>query len=44
MTDSKIIVVIAVLSIILLGIGVYLFYLDKKIGKLEDDFKLNQNK
>lgn len=44
MIDTKIYVVIAVLSIILVGIGVYLFFLDKKIGRLENDFKSNSKK
>jgi len=35
--DGKIYVVIAVFSIILAGLFVYLFSLDKKIGKLENN-------
>jgi CcmD family protein len=38
-TESKIYVVIAVLSIILLGIGIYLNALDRKVKKLEDEMK-----
>ena len=38
--ESKIYVVIAVLSIILLGIGFYLNSLDRKVKKLED--KINK--
>lgn len=34
--QSKIFVVVAVLSIILLGIGIYLNSLDRKVKKLED--------
>jgi CcmD family protein len=37
--ESKIYVVVAVLSIILLGIGIYLNTLDRKIKKLEDEMK-----
>ena len=36
---GKIFVVVAVLSIILVGIFVYLFVMDKKIGKLEKEIK-----
>ena len=36
---GKIFVVVAVLSIILIGIFVYLFFMDKKIGKLEKEMK-----
>lgn len=36
---GKIFVVVAVLSIILVGIFVYLFVMDKKIGKLEKEMK-----
>ncbi len=35
--DGKIYVVIAVFAIILTGLFVYLFSLDKKIGKLENN-------
>ena len=34
-TYGKIFVVVAVLAVILVGIFGYLFYLDRKIGKLE---------
>lgn len=34
--DGKIYVVVAILSIIFIGLAVYLFYLDRKIKKLED--------
>jgi CcmD family protein len=37
--NGKIFVVVAVLSIILVGIFVYLFFMDKKIGKLEKEIK-----
>ena len=36
---GKIFVVVAVLSTILAGIFIYLFFLDKKIGKLEKEIK-----
>ena len=36
---GKIFVVVAVLSIILVGILVYLFIMDRKIGKLEKEMK-----
>ncbi len=39
MEESKIFIVIAVLSIILIGIGIYLYSLDRKVKKLEDEIK-----
>ncbi len=33
--QNKIFVVIAVLSIILIGIGIYMFAIDRKLNKLE---------
>ena len=36
---GKIFVVVAVLSVILVGVFVYLFVMDKKIGKLEKEIK-----
>ena len=36
---GKIFVVVAVLSVILIGIFVYLFVMDRKIGKLEKEMK-----
>jgi len=36
-TYGKIFVVVAVLAIILIGIFVYLFFIDKKINKLEKE-------
>jgi len=36
MEESKILVVIGVLSVILIGIAVYLFILDKKVKSMED--------
>lgn len=35
--NGKIFVVVAVLATILVGIFVYLFFLDKKIGKIEKE-------
>ncbi len=37
MDDNKLFVVIIVLSVILAGIGFYLFLLDKKIARLEKE-------
>lgn len=37
--DGKIYIVIGVLSIIFIGIGFYLFTIDRKIKKLEDSLK-----
>lgn len=45
MEENKIYVVIAVLSIILIGIAIYLFVLEKKIKSVEkrmDEIKTNQ--
>jgi CcmD family protein len=36
-TYGKIFVVVAVLAVILIGIFVYLFFIDRKIGKLEKE-------
>jgi CcmD family protein len=41
---GKIFVVVAVLSIILIGIFVYLFVMDRKIGKLEKEVKAESTK
>ena len=40
---GKIFVVVAVLSVILIGIFVYLFVMDRKIGKLEKEIKDGSN-
>ncbi|HVD97506.1 MAG TPA: CcmD family protein [Cytophagaceae bacterium] len=37
--DGKIYVVVAVVSIILAGLFVYLFLLDRKVGKIEKQLK-----
>jgi uncharacterized membrane protein YdcZ (DUF606 family) len=39
MQSGKLYTVIAVLSVILLGIFIFLFYLERKISKLEDEVK-----
>ena len=38
-TYGKIFVVVAVLAVILIGIFVYLFFIDRKIGKLEKEVR-----
>ncbi len=35
--NGKIMVVVAVLALILVGIFVYLFFIDRKVGKLEKE-------
>jgi len=40
---GKIFVVVAVLAIILVGIIVYLFFMDRKIGKLEKEMEEHQS-
>lgn len=37
--DSKIYIVVAVLAVILAGIFLYLFVMDRKIGKIEKDIR-----
>ena len=37
--DSKIYIVVAVLAVILTGIFVYLFFIDRKVRKIEKDMK-----
>jgi CcmD family protein len=44
MDESKIFVVIAVLSTIIAGLAIYLFSLDKRLGKMEKELKNEQNK
>jgi len=43
-TDGKIFVVVAVLAIILVGIFVYLFYIDRKVSKLEKEVESKKNR
>ncbi|MCX6284515.1 MAG: CcmD family protein [Bacteroidetes bacterium] len=38
-TYGKIFVVVAVLALILVGIFVYLFFMDRRIGKLEKEIR-----
>jgi CcmD family protein len=40
---GKIFVVVAVLATILVGIFIYIFSIDKKIGKLEKEIKAESN-
>lgn len=42
--DGKIYVVVAVMAIVFLGIAIYLFYIDRKIGKLEKALKNSDKK
>jgi CcmD family protein len=41
--NGKILVVVAVLSVILIGIFVYLFVMDRKIAKIEKEIKAESN-
>ena len=38
-SEGKIYVVVAVLSVILIGLFIYLINIDKKVGKLEKELK-----
>lgn len=45
--DSKIYIVVAVLAVILVGIFVYLFFMDRKVSKIEKEMmedNLKRNK
>jgi hypothetical protein len=42
--QSKLFVVVAVLSVILLGIGFYLNSLDRKVRKLEEQSKVSEDR
>jgi len=42
--DSKIYIVVAVLAVILVGIFIYLFIMDRKVTRLEKEMKENQLK
>ncbi|MCX6241898.1 MAG: CcmD family protein [Bacteroidetes bacterium] len=42
-TYGKIFVVVTVLAVILVGIFVYLFFIDRKIGKLEKEIQEKEN-
>jgi len=37
--DTKIYIVVAVLAVILVGVFVYLVFMDRKIGKIEKELK-----
>lgn len=43
MEETKIFVVIAVLSTVLIGLAVYLFWLDRRVSKMENEIKNNKN-
>ncbi len=43
MIESKIFVVIIVLSTVLVGLAVYLFSLDRRVSKMEKEIKNNKN-
>jgi hypothetical protein len=43
MIESKIFVVIIVLSTVLAGLAVYLFWLDRRVTKMENEIKNNKN-
>ena len=42
-TYGKIFVVVAVLAVILTGVFVYLFFIDRKVGKLEREIMEKEN-
>lgn len=43
MEETKIFVVITVLSTVLIGLAVYLFWLDKRVSKMEKEIKNNKS-
>jgi len=43
MEETKIFVVIAVLSTVLIGLAVYLFWLDRRVSKMEKEIKNNKD-
>jgi CcmD family protein len=43
MIESKIFVVIIVLSTVLVGLAVYLFWIDRRVSKMENEIKNNKN-
>jgi len=43
MEETKIFVVITVLSTVLIGLAVYLFWLDRRVSKMEKEIKNSQN-
>ena len=43
MEETKMFVVIVVLSTVLIGLAGYLFWLDRRVSKMEKEIKNNQN-
>jgi CcmD family protein len=43
MEETKIFVVITVLSTVLLGLAAYLFWLERRVTKMEKEIKNNKN-
>jgi CcmD family protein len=43
MEETKIFVVITVLSTVLIGLAVYLFWLDRRVTRMEKEIKSNNN-
>jgi CcmD family protein len=43
MEETKIFVVITVLSTVLIGLAVYLFWLDRRVSKMENEIKNNKD-
>lgn len=43
MIESKIFVVVIVLSTVLIGLAVYLFWIDRRVSKMENEIKNNKN-
>jgi hypothetical protein len=43
MEETKIFVVITVLSTVLIGLAVFLFWLDRRVSKMENEIKNNKN-
>lgn len=43
MIESKMFVVIIVLSTVLVGLAMYLFWLDRRVTKMENEIKNNKN-
>jgi len=43
MEESKLFVVITVLSTVLIGLAVYLFWLDRRVTKMEKEINNNKN-
>ena len=43
MEDNKIFIAVAVLAVILAGIFVYIYFIDRKIGRIEKELKENKS-